>query len=94
MAVYVGPLREVKRSKRWHWPKACHMVADTSDELDEMAEQIGLDQRYKQDPLTYREHFDLNGSYRERAMICGARSVDERKIAEVIEKKRTTHGHA
>lgn len=60
------------------------MVADTSDELDEMDERIMLDVRHKQNPLTPREHFDLNGSYRQRAIDCGAKSVDERQIAAVI----------
>lgn len=60
------------------------MVADSSFELDEMAEAILLDVRHKQNPLTPREHFDLNGSYRQRAIMNGAKSVDERQIAAVI----------
>ena len=39
--------------------KMCHMIADTQEELIEMAEKIGVNKKWIQDAGSYNEHFDI-----------------------------------
>lgn len=88
MAVYVDPLFNTKPNQKWPYRTACHMWADTSDELDEMAEQLGLAPHHKQNPFDPEEHYDLVGTKREQAIDLGAREVDWREFPRAIERKR------
>ncbi len=58
-----------------------HMLADTTDELLEMATTIGLEHRHLQAPGTYREHFDICQAKRARAIAAGAEAVTRRQLA-------------
>ena len=89
MAVYVDALFPAGRTRAWPYPMACHMYADTSEELDAMAERIGLKPHWKQRPLTPEEHYDLNGSKRKQALESGAaESPSPRHFAELVRRKR------
>lgn len=59
----------------------CHMTADTSEELLEMAEKIGLNPRWIQYPGTWKEHFDVTASRRRKAVLLGAVEVSWRDRA-------------
>jgi hypothetical protein len=50
----------------------CHMVADTRQELDEMADKIGVARKWIQKPGTDREHYDVCMSKRAKAVANGA----------------------
>lgn len=50
----------------------CHMIADTSDELREMARRIGVSERWIQKEGTTGEHFDISLSKRALAISAGA----------------------
>lgn len=59
----------------------CHMVADTHDELVEMADRIGVPRRWIQNAGTYREHFDVSKEKRALAVAAGAIEVSQRELA-------------
>ncbi len=66
----------------------CHMVADTSEELHDMARAIGMDLRWVQYPGTPKEHFDVALSKRALAVAAGAVEIDVRDTAAIIRRKR------
>ena len=49
-----------------------HMFADTREELDAMADTIGLRRSWIQYPGTHREHYDVTKSRRAAALRAGA----------------------
>lgn len=70
----------------------CHMVADTSDELKEMAKKIGVNIKWLQYAGTYREHFDICLSKKKLALKAGAREISRRELALLLEYKKQHHG--
>ncbi len=67
----------------------CHMVADTSDELHAMAEQIGVARRhYQADAST--PHYDICKSKRALAVKHGAVEPDRNQFVAVIRRLRAT----
>jgi hypothetical protein len=55
--------------------KMCHMIADSSRELLEMAGKIGVQHRWIQKAGTHREHFDICLAKRRLAVQCGAKEI-------------------
>lgn len=70
--------------------KMCHMLADTSQELAEMANKIGVKQKWIQYAGTPKEHFDICASKREKAVLLGAIEIDNKRLAELLKAKRET----
>ena len=68
--------------------KMCHMTADTSAELMDMANKIGVAKRWIQYPGTPREHFDICLSKRAAAIAAGAKECDVRDTALLVRRKR------
>lgn len=66
----------------------CHMLADTTDELLAMADQIGVQRRWLQNPGTWREHFDISQSKRRLAIRAGAVEIDRKRLARLLKEKR------
>jgi hypothetical protein len=85
MAVYVDDMQAKHRSMIM-----CHMIADTSEELDEMAELIGVQLKWKQFPGTPREHYDISKAKRALAVKLGAVEVTQRELAKMIRIRPTT----
>jgi len=80
MAVYVDDM--------WKYPlgyfrgmKMSHMVADSTEELLAMADRIGVQRKWIQNPGTTREHFDICYSKRLRAVAFGAVEISMRELA-------------
>ena len=71
MTAYVDPMRRVIPSKRWPWPSACHLYADTLDELHALANRIGLILPWFQRRQDF-PHYDLTAPKRRRALRAGA----------------------
>ena len=75
MAVYVddmGLAATVGRiSGRWS-----HLMADTSTELVEFADRLGLSPEWIQYPGTAKEHFDVTAKVRARALRLGAVPIE------------------
>lgn len=65
----------------------CHMMADTSDELLQMADTIGVARKWIQYPGTPKEHFDISLSKRALAVKHGAIEITQREMAQ-IERRR------
>jgi hypothetical protein len=67
----------------------CHMVADTLDELHQMADRIGVARRHFQcHPNARNPHYDICKASREKAVALGAQEVSTRKIIEIGRKLR------
>lgn len=68
--------------------KMSHMIADTKQELLEMADKIGVGRKLIQYPDTLREHFDICISKRTLAIKFGAKQISCRQLGEIILKRR------
>lgn len=70
MTVYVDDMRRpadlTGRPARWS-----HLMADTHDELMQAALDLGLRSEWIQHEGTYREHFDVTETVRQRAIAAG-----------------------
>lgn len=65
----------------------CHMVADTEQELHEMADRIGMDLRWYQYPAKSRHpHYDIGLGMRARAVAAGAIEIT-RRVAPAITRR-------
>ena len=53
----------------------CHMMADTTEELLEMADKISVQRKWIQHPGTYSEHFDIAKTKRALAVKHGAEEI-------------------
>lgn len=65
----------------------CHMIADTTQELLAMADQIGVNRRWIQNPGTPREHFDICLTKKAKALKLGATEVTWRELYKIIQKR-------
>lgn len=59
----------------------CHMVADTFEELHQMADEIGIARRWFQG-----DHYDICLSKKAIALKLGAKEVDGRELMRVWKK--------
>lgn len=66
----------------------CHMWADTTEELLDMVDTIGVARKWIQYPGTPREHFDVCLSKRALAIEAGAVEATQRDLALHIRTKR------
>jgi hypothetical protein len=58
----------------------CHMVADSSVELIEMADKIGVARRWIQKAGTRHEHFDICLAKRKLAVANGATEITMKEL--------------
>lgn len=58
----------------------CHMKADSTQELLTMADRIGVQRRWLQNPGDWREHFDISRPKRKLAVAAGAIEVTQREL--------------
>ena len=65
----------------------CHLLADTREELHEMADTVEMPRRFFQDH-PWRWHYDLPAPLRERAVAAGAIEVSMRDIAGMLRARR------
>lgn len=66
----------------------CHMMADSTQELLEMADKIGVARKWLQKPGTAYEHFDVCKSARAKAVEHGARQVTSRDLGQIIRQRK------
>lgn len=66
--------------------KMCHMIADTVEELHEMADKLGLKREWFQNHGT--PHYDICQSRRTDAILKGAIPASRSKVVELIRKYR------
>lgn len=58
----------------------CHMIADTAEELDAMAEAIKLSERWLQYAAERKEHYDIAQGKRKLAVKAGAIEISSREL--------------
>ena len=75
MTVYVDDMRATYGRMRM-----CHMGADTTAELLEMADKIGVQRKWLQAAGRPDEHFDIALSKRRLAVEYGAKEVTSREF--------------
>lgn len=84
MSVYVDPIVQYSNRRPFH-NGSCHMFADNTDELHEMAERIGMKRNWFQDKRNF-PHYDLVPSKRKLAVANGAVEVSLREMVERTRK--------
>lgn len=62
----------------------CHMIADSSEELLQMADKIGVKRKWIQKPGTKHEHFDICLSKKKLAIKEGAQEVSILELGYMI----------
>jgi len=84
MSCYVDPLFDTRGwSADWPYPFACHLMADSDEELHAMAGRLGLRRAWHQTrPPHSISHYDLTVRKRARAVQLGAIEVDMRFMPE------------
>lgn len=83
MAVYVDDMSAPYRNMLM-----CHMIADSDDELHEMAERLGLQRRWHQKPPQHDSHYDIALSKRRLAVNMGAIEITLRQCAAMCFRRR------
>lgn len=86
MSVYVDDMITCLRNKNWPYSKACHLVADSVEQLRVFALGLGLKPTWYQ-PKTI-PHFDLTASMRRKAIRYGALPISREEFAKFIRKHR------
>jgi hypothetical protein len=84
--VYVDDLYRFSMGKYGRM-KMSHMIADTSEELFEMAEKIGLDKKHIQFEGQWKEHFDVSIMFRNKAIDLGAKEVSWRETFRILSSR-------
>lgn len=62
----------------------CHMIADTTEELLQMADKIGVQRNWIQHKGEYDEHFDVCLSAKKKAIHFGAKEIAMRELSKMI----------
>lgn len=93
MTVYVDKLRtypdEVLSLRLLKHKKWCHMLADTSEELDNFAIKLSLKPSWKSNPYLNRiSHYDLTENKRNQALRMGAIEISDEDLVTLIKKTR------
>jgi hypothetical protein len=83
MAVYVDDMQA-----RFRRMIMCHMIADTTEELLAMADEIGVSRKWIQAKGTYTEHFDVCMKMRDRAVEAGAKEITQRELGMMLRTRR------
>ncbi len=96
MAVYVDPLMPVYSPTAPACFRgagaACHLFADTVEELHGFAARLGLDRAWFQGRIGRTPHYDLTSKMRAKAVQCGALEIGYKEVVEIIRKFRTEKG--
>jgi hypothetical protein len=80
VSVYVDGLFATPPHASWKWSSACHLTADSVEELHAFAKSIGLKKAWFQ-PHGRHPHYDLNERRRGVALSAGAIEINIRKRA-------------
>jgi hypothetical protein len=91
MAVYVDNFY-VTGAGQFGRMKMSHLIADTTEELLEMVDKIGVKRIWIQYPGTANEHFDIAMCKRELAIKNGAIQINFREYAQRVNDKAAEYG--
>lgn len=90
MAVYVDNYYDT--GVRYRGMKMCHMISDTTEELFQMVDAIGVQRKWIQHKGMINEHFDICYSKRVKAVSLGAIEINFREYAKIIEERCSKQG--
>lgn len=79
MTVYVDVLIPWGKRPGWPYDEACHLMADTDDELHAFAARLGLKRAWAQTmnhPRQHYHHYDLTKNKRALAVKLGAIEIE------------------
>lgn len=76
--VYVDRLRATTPKPGWRFSSSCHLIADSNNELDRFAIQIGLRVQWRQTSISGVVHYDLTELRRRLAVRRGAVELSNR----------------
>ncbi len=82
MTVYVDDMCDTEMGK-FRRMKMSHMIADSEDELHNMAGKIGVSRRWYQG-----DHYDVCKSKRAIAINLGAKAISLRELAKIAMEQR------
>ena len=88
MAVYVDNLRPCMPNRFWRYKQACHLLADTEEELHQFAEKIYLKRAWFQQKSRRIPHYDLTAGKRRLAVAKGAIPLSDDEFVERIRRFR------
>lgn len=63
------------------------MIADTTDELLQMVDKIGVQRKWIQDAGTYSEHFDISLAKKKLAITNGAKEITMMELGRMLRKR-------
>lgn len=86
MSAYVDQLSR-SFGPKWKWPRACHLFADTLDELHDIAQRIGLRREWFQDRRDF-PHYDINATKRAMAVKLGAIEATTKFVVDTLRNNR------
>lgn len=69
----------------------CHMMADTTEELLNMVDKIGIKRKWIQYPGTYKEHFDIALTKRKLAVVNGAIEITWAETSRKMDAKKSVN---
>ena len=70
--------------------KMSHMIADSDEELHEMAQKIGIDKKWWQKPPKHQSHYDIAMAKREQAIALGGIPITMRQCSAMCRRRRVT----
>lgn len=85
MSVYVDEMSTCIQSEKWPYKYACHLVADSVEELQEFAMRLGLHPSWFQNKPE-SPHYDLTTRMRQRAIRLGAIALSRKKFLKLMRK--------
>ena len=88
MAIYVDHARIPYRRMLMS-----HLLADSSQELEDARRNLGLPDGCTQYPGTAKEHLDISESKRREALDMGALEISSRELVGIIRKRRASAKH-
>ena len=92
--VFVDRLRPTAKTKQWPFSDACHLlIAPDTDEtvLHAFALSLGLKRSWFQVSNNGVPHYDLTASRRRTALRYGAKSIEMKRVGEIIQEWRAFH---
>lgn len=85
--LYVDTLMQTAPSQRWPYRQACHLTADSEQELHEFATaKLGLRRAWFQDKS--HPHYDLTANKRRQAVALGAKEISHVELSTLIKAAR------
>lgn len=81
--IYVDQVFRCRPTKMWPYSYACHLYADTLDELHDFAAKLGLKNEWFQ-PHRFLPHYDITRNKRRIAISLGAVAHSFRSTIEWI----------